>query len=143
MDSQDQRAVLSKVLHKYRTIVRVLRILPFIYLSLFSIVAFTSAFQSVRLASLIDCTLFVSPSMSAVMLMLSGILGMCNWHKAAFLLPYSSRVVSFVDTNFFTFTQNELIIINCAIGIVAALFIILAFKHFFYGKEWSRLQARS
>ena len=79
--------------------------------------------------------MFVSPAVSAGLLLLSGALGMCAWHKTACVLPYSSRLVSFVDTNLFTFTQTELVVINLAIGVAIMAFITLAFRHFFHGKD--------
>ena len=131
MASQDQRAaVVSKVLGKYRKVVRIMRLVPFLYLCLFAIVGLTSYILPERLSCVIDCTMFVSPVVSAGTILLSGVLGMCRWHKAACLLPYSSRVVSFIDTNFFTFTQNEITLINFAIGVALVAFIALAFRHF-------------
>ena len=131
MASQDQRAaVVSKVLGKYRKVVRIMRLVPFLYLFIFAVVSLTSNILPERLACVIDCSLFVSPVVSAGTILLSGVLGMCRWHKVACLLPYSSRFVSFIDTNFFTFTQNEITIINFAIGIVLMAFIVLAFNHF-------------
>lgn len=142
MDSQDQKAaVVSKVLRKYRKVVRIMRLVPFMYLCLFAVVSLTSNILPERLSCIIDCTMFVSPVVSAGTILLSGVLGMCRWHKVACILPYSSRLVSFVDTNFVTFTQNELVAINCIIGIAMVSFIALAFKHFFL--QDARLQARS
>lgn len=131
MESQDQRAaVVSKVLWKYRKVVRILRVLPFAYLAVFAVISIGSGLMSERFASIVDCILFISPLASAVLLLLSGALGMCNWHRAACLLPYSSRVVTFIDTNLVTLTQNELTVINIAIGLLTAFFIFLAFRHF-------------
>lgn len=131
MASQDQsRADLSRILRKYRKVVRILRILPFLYLCLFAIVGLTSNILPERLACFIDCTMFVSPVVSAGTILLSGVLGMCRWHKVACLLPYPSMVVSFIDTNFSTFTQNEITLINFAIGVALVAFIALAFNHF-------------
>lgn len=130
MENPDQRAaVLSKVLRKYRKVVRILRVLPFAYLCLYAIVLMTSGLMSERIACIIDCSLFVSPAVSAGLLLLSGALGMCDWHKAACLIPYSSRVVSFIDTNILTFTQDEVVLINGIIAISVAVFAALAFKH--------------
>ena len=142
MGSQDRsHADLSRILHKYRKVVRLVRLAPFIYLCLYVLVALPFNFISESLVCIADCSLFLSPVVSLGTLLLSGALGMCRWHKAACLLPYPSRVVSFIDTNFFTFTQNELVIINFTIGIALVAFIALAFKHFFL--QDARLQARS
>lgn len=131
MASQDpSRADLSRILRKYRKVVRIMRLVPFLYLCLFAIVGLTSYILPERLSCVIDCTMFVSPVVSAGTILLSGVLGMCRWHKVACLLPYSSRIVTFIDTNFFTFTQNEITMINLAIGIVLMAFIVLAFNHF-------------
>lgn len=131
MESQDQRAaVVSKVLGKYRKVVRIMRLVPFLYLFIFAVVSLTSNILPERLSCVIDCSLFVSPVVSAGTILLSGVLGMCRWHKVACLLPYSSRIVTFIDTNFFTFTQNEITVINFAIGVALMAFIVLAFNHF-------------
>lgn len=142
MDSQDRRAaVVSRVLAKYRKVVRVVRLMPFIYLLLYVFVAIPFNFISEDLVCVADCSLFLSPFVSAFALLLSGALGMCRWHKAACLLPYSSRVVSFIDRHFFTFTQVELILINIAVAICVVLFILFSLRHFFFRD--ARLQARS
>ena len=131
MASQDQsRADLSKILRKYRRVVQILRILPFAYLCVFAALAFSSLFISEKAACLMDGILFVSPAVSAGVFLLSGALGMCSWHKTACMLPYTSRLVSIVDSNIITFTQDEMSVINIVIGSAIILFIALAFNHF-------------
>lgn len=132
MENPDQRAaVVSKVLTKYRKVVRLLRMAPFIYLFLFALISLSSGFLPESLSCIIDCILFVSPAVTFGTLALSGILGMCGWHKLACLLPCSSDVVSFIDAHLLTFTQSELTVINFIIGISILFFISFAFKHFF------------
>lgn len=131
MENPDQRAaVVSKVLHKYRKVVRILRIAPFIYLIFFALFSLSSVFLPERLVCFLDCAMIVSPVTTFGAFLLSGVLGMCRWHKTACLLPYSAKVISFIDTNLVTFTQNELTIINGVIGFIILFFITLAVKHF-------------
>ena len=64
------------------------------------------------------------------MLVLSRILKLCKWHKTAVLIPLSLQTEGYIDGFVFTFTENEIIFLNTAIGFTAVIFLYLAHNHF-------------
>lgn len=47
----------------------------------------------------------------------------------------SSKIETYIDCRIFQFTENEIILINTIIGVIALLFIIRSYRHFFYGRK--------
>ena len=52
--------------------------------------------------------------------------------RTACLLPFTTKVEGYVDAFVYTFTQNEVVIVNAALGIVFLAFIFISFRHFFH-----------
>ena len=107
---------------------------PFVYLAFYSAYLIIGCFSSDALVSLADGMIFSSPFTTTGMLFLSRLLKLCRWHKAACLIPSASQIEGFIDSYIFTFTQNEIILINTALGILSLAFIIRAHRHFFNGR---------
>ena len=110
---------------------RLVQLAPFAYLLLYSVYLLFSWFLPGSLLGLLDSVVFVSPAASGGMLVLSRILKLCKWHRTAILIPFSSQVEAYVDSFVFTFTENEIVFLNIAIGVTAILFLYFAHKHFF------------
>ncbi|MBO6170530.1 MAG: hypothetical protein J6O51_11285 [Bacteroidales bacterium] len=88
-----------------------------------------------ELLSAADAIMFASPATTGGMLVASRLFKLCRWHKAACLIPFSSQLEGYIDTFVITFTQQEIIIINTAIGLATLAFLVVAFRHFFaHGK---------
>lgn len=104
---------------------------PFAYLVLYTAYLFIGCFASEELVSLADGFLVASPFATTGMLVLSRVLKLCRWHKVACLIPSASQAETFIDSYFFTFTQGEIVLLNVLLGILSAIFLALANKHFF------------
>ena len=135
MDSPDrQRDAVSRVIEILRKVTRIVQIAPFVYLAFYSAYLIIGCFSSDALVSLADGVIFSSPFATTGMLFLSRLLKLCRWHKAACLIPSASHIEGIIDSYLFTFTQNEIILINTALGILSLAFIIRAHRHFFNGR---------
>lgn len=135
MENQDrQRDAVSRVIEILRKVTRIVQIAPFVYLAFYSAYLIIGCFSSDALVSLADGVIFSSPFATTGMLFLSRLLKLCRWHKAACLIPSASQIEGIIDSYLFTFTQNEIILINTALGILSLAFIIRAHRHFFNGR---------
>ena len=135
MENQDrQRDAVSRVIEILRKVTRIVQIAPFVYLAFYSAYLIIGCFSPDTLVSLADGVLFSSPLATTGMLFLSRLLKLCRWHKAACLIPSASQIEGIIDSYLFTFTQNEIILINTALGILSLAFIIRAHRHFFNGR---------
>jgi len=135
MDSQDPSGAVSSVIKVLRKATRIVQLAPFAYLVFFVVyMLFGWAVQDETLC-MIDKVAGVSPLATGGLLIGSKLFKLCGWHKVACLLPFSSQVEGFVDSYIVTFTQNEVIFINTAIGMLSLLFIILAIRHFSHGRK--------
>ena len=135
MGDLDPRSAVSGIIRILRKVTRVVQFIPFVYLLLFAVVSVTEPYMSDRLFNVVNELFYVSPAIVVFMLFFSRLLRLCWWHKTACLIPMLAQVENYIDAYVFEFTQGEIIIINTAIGAISLLFIILTFKHFFYGRE--------
>ena len=124
----------SRVIGILRRLTRVVQLIPFIYLLLYAAVMLLGGFASEETLCIADSVLVMSPIATGGMMAASKMLKLCRWHKIACLIPTTSQVEGFVDSFVFTFTQEEILLINVSIGIIAIVFFILAFRHFIYGR---------
>lgn len=135
MESQDLRNAVDSLVSLLRKITRIVQLVPFVYLLFYMMYMLFGCMIGEETLFYIDNILYVHPTAFIGLLFASRLLKLCIWHKAACVLPMSSRVESYIDCNIFQFTQNEILIINLTIGIVALLFLIAAHRHFFYGRK--------
>lgn len=135
MDNPDPRAgAVSSLVKILRKITRIVQIAPFAYLLLLGVCLL---FESVlpdwlfRLSSnLLNAPVFLTIGM----LFLGRWLKLCAWFRTACLLPFTTKLEGYVDSFVYTFTQNEVVIINTTIGILFFAFLFLTFRHFFHGR---------
>ena len=133
MDSPDrQRDAASRIIGILRRVTRVAQLAPFVYLTFYSVYLIIGCFSSDALVSLADGVMFSSPLVTTGMLVLSRMLKLCKWHRTAILIPFSSQIEAYVDSFVFTFTENEIVLINVALGVSAFVFLLMANKHFFH-----------
>lgn len=130
MDNPDPRSAVSAVVAILRKLTRIVQLIPFVYLFAYGVYMVASVFASDEIMGLADGILFASPVTTFGMLAASRLLNLCRWHKAACLIPSSSQVEGYIDSYVMTFTQEEVILINIAIGTVAIVFLSLAIRHF-------------
>ena len=139
MENPDPRSAVSRLVEILRKTTRLVQIAPFVYLAIYAIYLLTECFLPAELALALDDTILITPSVTLATLILGRLLRLCYWHKAACLIPYASKVEGYIDSFVITFTQEEIILINTAIGILSLAFIILAVRHFTYGRKANTL----
>lgn len=131
MEAQDPRSGVKYLVGVIRKITRIAQLVPFAYLALYAILLMSESFVPYNVLNWFDTLLYVPPVAVVITLFLSRILKLCAWHKAACLIPSSSQVANFVDSNIVTFTQEEVLVINISIGIITIVFLVMSFRHFF------------
>lgn len=132
MDSPDRSAAANSLVTILRKVTRGVQLLPFAYLCFYALYLLLGYLVPDRVLGIADTFLALSPVVTLVLLAASKLLKLCAWHKAACLIPLSSRVINFIDINYFTFTQEESVIINSLIGAGTVLFLVAAYIHFFH-----------
>ena len=134
MDSPGQRNAASKIILVLRRATRLVKILPFVYLLVFTAYMLMCSFVPDAVLCALDGLLVVSPAVSGLFVVLSRMFNLCRWHIAACLIPTASNVEGFIDGFLVTLTSPEVIAINLAIGVGSLLFLISANNHF-YGRK--------
>lgn len=135
MESPDQRAgAVSSLVKILRRITRIVQIAPFAYLLLLGICLLFESILPDWLFRLSVNLLNTPVYMIVGMLFLGRWLKLCSWFRTACLLPFTTKVEGYIDSFVFSFTQNEVVIINTAIGILFIAFLFLTFRHFFHGR---------
>ena len=132
MESRDQRSAVSTIIGILRRLTRLVQLAPFVYLVIYATYLLFSWLLPDSVLGILDSMLFLSPATSGGFLVLSRLLKLCKWHKAAIMIPFSSQIEGYIDCFVFTFTEQEIAVINTAIGVAAILFLLLANKHFFH-----------
>ena len=136
MDSRDQRAdAAGRLVKIMRKITRAVQIAPFAYLLLLGLYLICESLLPDWMIR-ISVNLLSVPADTAVgMLILGRWLKLCSWFKTACVLPFTTKVECYIDSFFYTFTQNEIALANSVIGILFLAFIYISFRHFFYGRQ--------
>ena len=133
MGSPGPNGAVSSMIRILRKATRIVQIAPFAYLAVYAVYMLSSPFASEKLLSLADSFITITPLATCLMLVASHLFKLCNWHKTACLIPTGSQVEGFIDSFVITLTQQEVIIINTALGIASVTFLFFAIRHFFYG----------
>lgn len=107
MDSQDLEGAVSALVVVLKKLTRAVKTLPFIYLIIYVVYLGLDICSAEYIINNIDCLFTVSPSITAIFLLLSKILKLCRWHKTACVIPLSTQLESYTDSFIFQFTQNE------------------------------------
>ena len=131
MESQGPNGAVSHIVFILRKVTRTAQLLPFVYLFIYAAFLLLEPYMSDAVFSIADDIACASPASLAVMLLASRVLRLCVWHKAACIIPFSSRVTEYIDNYIITFTQDEIMVINTALGIGVLVFIVAAYRHFF------------
>ena len=131
MDSQDPRAAIRKITSLLRKVTRIIQLIPFVYLAVYSLSAFSETQMSEELLCLRDSILAVSPVVNTGFLLFSRLLELCRWHKIACFLSFGTPAADYVDCYLFQFTQTEVVVINMSLAVVSVIFLLAANYHFF------------
>lgn len=135
MDSPDQRAgAVNNLVRILRKITRIVQIAPFAYLLLLGVCLLFESVLPDWLFRLSVNLLNAPVYMTVGMLFIGRWLKLCAWFRTACLLPFTTKMESYIDSFVFSFTQNEVVFINTAIGVIFIVFVLVTFRHFFHGR---------
>lgn len=132
MDSQDPRGAVSNLVAVLRRITRIVQMIPFAYLVFYAVYLMLNITASDVVVGWLDSLITVTPTATAILLFFSRMLRLCRWHKIACIIPSSSDVGSYIDSNIFQFTQAEITVLHIVAILVTVGFLLLANRHFFY-----------
>lgn len=135
MENPDPSGAVSSVIRILRKATRIVQLAPFAYLVFYVAYMLFGYFASEEALCVADSLLTISPATTGMMLVGSRLFKLCGWHKTACLIPMTSQVEGYVDSFIITFTQEEIIFINTAIGLTALIFLFLAIKHFTHARR--------
>ena len=134
MEAPDPSGAVSSVIRILRKATRIVQLAPFAYLVFYVVYMLFGWFASEETLCLADSVMTLTPVATSSLLVASYLFKLCRWHRIACVLPFSSHVEGYIDSYVITFTQEEIIAINVTIGLVALTFLILAIRHFAYGR---------
>lgn len=135
MDSPDPRSGISFIVGVLRKITRIVQLAPFVYLLVLALYLITESFLPDWILRAADATLNAPLYAVAGMLGTGRILKLCGWFRTACVLPVATKVESYIDAYAITFTQDEIILINTALGVAFLIYIYLANRHFFHARQ--------
>ena len=111
---------------------RIVQIAPFAYLLLLSVYLICESVLPDWMLRL-SVNLLSTPAYASVgMLLVGRWLKLCSWFRTACVLPFTTKAENYIDSFVYTFTQNEIVIVNTMLGILFLSFIYLSFRHFFH-----------
>ena len=131
MDSPDRQGAANSGIKKMRRLTRFVQLAPFAYVLLYALYMLMGSLLPEETLCAIDSVAINSPLVTGGMMVLSKLMNLCRWHKAAVLIPSTSQIEGYIDSFVITFTQEEIFFINLSIGLFSLLFLVLAHKHFF------------
>ena len=135
MEVQDPRGAVSHLVSVLRTTTRVVQILPFAYLLVVSVYLLMQSLLPDWAQSIADSVLNVPIFVILVTLGAGHLLKLCAWFRTACLLPLALKTENWFDAFVFTFTQEEVVLINGLLAIAFVVFLYLSYKHFFSCKK--------
>ena len=134
MESPDQRAgAVSNLVAILRRVTRIVQIAPFAYLLLLGVCLLCEGVLPDWMFGLATNLLNAPVYMTAGLLFVGRWLKLCSWFRTACLLPFTAKVEGYVDSFVYTFTQNEVVVINTVTGILFLAFVFVTIRHFFHG----------
>ncbi len=112
-----------------------MQVAPFAYLLLLGVCLLFESVMPDWMLRLADNLLNTPAYITAGMLCVGRWLKLCAWFRTACLLPLATKAEGYVDSFVYTFTQNEVVAINIAMGVVFLAFVYISIRHFFHGQS--------
>lgn len=135
MESPDRnQGAVSNLVKILRRITRTVQIAPFVYLLLILVCLLTESVLPDWALRVFDNLLNVPVYAPIGFLFLGRMLKLCSWFRTACLLPFTTRIEGYVDSFVYTFTQNEVVIVNAVTAVVFLAFVFFTFRHFRHGR---------
>jgi len=121
---------LEGLIRKLRSITLTVQLIPFIYSALYIVSLFIYYFGSDSASQVTDSLLYISPLAIGCFLVLSDMLRLCKWHKAACCVPLIPSAISLFDYYLIELSEIASIVGVCTIAGMILLLLISAYKVF-------------
>lgn len=109
--------------------------MPFLYAALYIIALSLYPFISEEILVVIDTLLYVSPTVVFGNLILSRMLELCYWHKAACILPIVPQITILIDRYIYEFSVYGMKAHLAVVILMSALLLVAAYKVFLSPKH--------
>lgn len=121
---------LEDLIKKLRYITAAVQIIPFIYSAIYVVCMVLYLFCSEDVVKLCDAMFYVSPVTVGVLLVLSKLLRMCIWHRAACMIPILPQTVSLVDYYIVRFPGSAAMAVIITAIVSVSILLFSAYKTF-------------
>lgn len=132
MEKEIQGVDIKRLLEKLRSITLAVQIAPFVYTVVYMAALVAYLFVSEETMELLDTMLYISPVAIICFLVFSRILELCNWHKAACIMPLIPQVSIIIDEHFYKFSSYMATV--HLILLMAMLILLLTSAYFVFIK---------
>lgn len=131
MDNQDRRADLKRLITTLRRVTTAVQVFPFIYSALYIALLATYNFVPEDYQATLDNLFYISPACIVTFLILSKVLLLCRWHKAACIIPIIPQVANFIDCHVVMLSEAQVYLFNGTLIGMTVLLVFAAYKVFF------------
>lgn len=129
---EDQRRLkLEGLIKRLRSVTLAVQTMPFVYDFLFIITMALYMVAGESTIRFLDMFFYVSPTVAIQFLILSRLLNLCKWHKAACLLPITPQVPVVLDKTVIGLSETAVKINIITIMVMTILLLVAAYKVFF------------
>lgn len=130
MDRDQRRLDLEGLIIKLRTITRAVQLLPFLYGFLYILAMIVYLLCPDWISVVCDHLFYISVTGVAYNLILSRILRLCKWHRAACLVPLTPELVGLADQTLVKLSAYAELINICIIIVSTMLLLVAAYNVF-------------
>lgn len=131
MDNQDRRADLKRLITTLRRVTTAVQVFPFIYSALYIALLAAYNFVPEDYQATLDNLFYISPACIVTFLILSKVLLLCRWHKAACIIPIIPQVANFIDCHVVMLSEAQVYLFNGTLIGMTVLLVFAAYKVFF------------
>ena len=131
MDNQDRRADLKRLITTLRRVTTAVQVFPFIYSALYIALLATYNFVPEDYQATLDNLFYISPACIVTFLILSKVLLLCRWHKAACIIPIIPQVANFIDCHVVMLSEAQVYLFNGTLLGMTVLLVFATYKVFF------------
>lgn len=110
-----------------RKVTRIVKIAPFVLVSMYMGAMIGYLFFSDIVATTLDTLFYVSPLVIILLWMLSRALKMCNWHRLECVLPLVPQLPIFFDDYISQFDYAGAVVNVCVVGLLFLLSLVNAY----------------
>ena len=123
----EERGNIQAVVSILRRTTRIVKIAPFVLVTMYMVAMIGYMLFSDRVAIALDTLFYVSPLVVILLWLLSRSLKMCNWHRFECVLPLVPQVPIFFDDHINQFDYAGAAVNICVIGLLFLFSLVNAY----------------